>query len=89
MSLEGCATLPVKDARKRVNPREVDMQILFEPAHAAIPRSHGSPTPDSYDSGEEFSLYHWIKVSSLVDEEPTISEVESPTTYQNFPGYVV
>jgi hypothetical protein len=89
MFLEGCATLPVKDAWKRVNPKEVDMQILFEPVHAAVPRSHGSPAPDSYDSGEEFSLYHWIKVRSLVDEKPTVSEVEPSTTNQNFSGNVV
>lgn len=71
------------------------MQNVLAPNHAAVPRSHGKPTPDSYDSGEEFSLYHLIEVSrleedgelSLEDEgldrldeiEKSISEMESAT----------
>jgi len=44
------------------------MQALLEPAHAAVPLAHGRPWLDSYDSGVEFSFYHWIEVYKLVDE---------------------
>jgi hypothetical protein len=47
------------------------MQALIEPRHAAVPHSHGRPRLDSYDSCEEFSFYHWIEVSRLVDEGDT------------------
>ena len=44
------------------------MQAIIETTHAAVPRSHGRPILDSYDSGEEFSFYHWIEVCRLVAE---------------------
>lgn len=44
------------------------MQALLEPTHAAVPRSHGRRWLNSYDSGEEFSFYHWTEVCKLVDE---------------------
>ena len=52
------------------------MQALIETSHAAVPRSHGRPILDSYDSGEEFSFHHWIEVCKLVDEadEPATDE---------------
>ncbi|HEV2325636.1 MAG TPA: hypothetical protein VGS10_16920 [Terracidiphilus sp.] len=33
------------------------------------------PILDSYDSGEEFSLYHWMELCKLVDESE-LSETE-------------
>lgn len=42
------------------------MQTLL--SHAAVPRPHRRPILDSYDSGDEFSLHHWIEVCRLVDE---------------------
>jgi hypothetical protein len=44
------------------------MQALMESVPAALPRSHGKPILDSYDSGEEFSFHHWLEVCKLVDE---------------------
>lgn len=53
---------------------------FVEPTHAAFPRSHGGPILDSCDSGEEFSLYHWVEVCKLVDEE------DMPPANQGFPS---
>ena len=50
------------------------MQALVEPTHAAVPRSHGRRRMDSYDSGEEFSFFHWIEICKLVDEADVPSE---------------
>ena len=44
------------------------MQALFEAAHATVPASHERPRLNSYDSGEEFSIDHWIEVCKVVDE---------------------
>jgi hypothetical protein len=44
------------------------MQAVLEPTYTAAPRSHRRPRLDSYDSGEEFSFYHWMEVCKLVDE---------------------
>lgn len=61
------------------------MPALLEPTHAAVPRSHGRSRLDSYDSGEEFSFFHWIEICRLVDEAdvslenkglPDIEEIE-------------
>jgi hypothetical protein len=48
------------------------MQAMIESTHTAVPHSHGGPVLDSYGSGEEFSLYHWIEVCKLVDEGDTV-----------------
>lgn len=52
------------------------MQALIETTHAAVPRSHGRPILESYDSGDEFSFHHWIEVCKLVDagDEPSTTE---------------
>ena len=44
------------------------MQALTVQRYAAVPRSHAGPGSGSYDSGEEFSFYHWMEVCRLVDE---------------------
>ena len=54
------------------------MQALFETSHAAVPRSHGRPMLESYDSGEEFSFFHWMEVCKLVDEADVPSKDEEP-----------
>ncbi len=54
------------------------MQAILETSHAALPRWHGRPTLDSYDSGEEFSLYHFMHVCRLVDEGDESSAAEEP-----------
>lgn len=55
------------------------MQAFLEPAHAAVPRSHGGSRLDSYDSGEEFSFLHWIEICKLVDE------ADVPLEYEGLP----
>ncbi len=52
------------------------MQAVLESTHAVVPRSHGRPRLDSYDSGEEFSFYHWAEVCKLVDEADLLLEDE-------------
>ncbi len=52
------------------------MQAILEPTQAAVPRSHGKPILDSYDSGEEFSFSHWMEVCKLVDEADVPLEEE-------------
>ena len=47
------------------------MQAVLERTPSAIPHSHGRPRLVSYDSGEDFSFYHWIEVCKLVDEGDT------------------
>jgi len=47
------------------------MQALIEGTLSAVPHSNGQPRLVSYDSGEEFSFYHWIEVCKLVDESDT------------------
>lgn len=54
------------------------MQAILETSHAAVPRSHGRPMLQSYDSGEEFSFYHWMEVCKLVDEADVPSGGEEP-----------
>jgi len=51
------------------------MQAILEKTHAALPRSR-RPILDSYDSGEEFSFYHWTEVCKLVNagDEPSATE---------------
>jgi len=50
------------------------MPALIESSHAAVSHSYGRPRLDSYDSCEEFSFYHWIEVSKLVEEGDTVDE---------------
>ena len=45
------------------------MHTVFEPTHSTVRLSHCDLTLDSYDSGEEFSLHHWIEVCRLVDDD--------------------
>ncbi len=44
------------------------MQAVLDASHAAVHFAHDKGTLGSYDSGEEFSIYHWIEVCRLVDE---------------------
>ena len=44
------------------------MSALLDQTYAAAPHPLGRPSLDSYDSGEEFSFYHWIEVCKLVDQ---------------------
>ena len=50
------------------------MQTLL--SNAVVPRPHRRPILDSYDSGDEFSLHHWIDVCKLVNEanDPSLEE---------------
>lgn len=43
------------------------MQALIHSSVDALPRFTGRPVLESFDCGEEFSLYHWIAVCRLVD----------------------
>ena len=47
------------------------MQTVFASTYAANLRPHDRPRLDSYDSGEEFSMDHWIEVCKAVDEPDT------------------
>lgn len=53
------------------------MPAISEVTLAADSHLHDRPIFDSYDSGEEFSFYHWIEVCELVDEcdEPATEEM--------------
>lgn len=44
------------------------MQAALDATHGVFPRAQDRRTLGSFDSGEEFSLYHWIAVCKLVDE---------------------
>ena len=52
------------------------MQALLDAAHAAVQRTVDKCTLSSYDSGEEFSIYHWVEVCRLVDEDDVPLEDE-------------
>lgn len=45
------------------------MYTVFDSTHMTVAGSRCNPILDSYDSAEEFSLYHWLEVRGLVDEE--------------------
>jgi hypothetical protein len=53
--------------------RRWDMQAVLESAHAAVPRSLDRPILDSYDSGEEFSYYHWVELCRLIEQDDSSS----------------
>lgn len=44
------------------------MQSFLDLTHAAVSGAGDKRTLASFDSGEEFSFYHWIAVCQLVDE---------------------
>lgn len=44
------------------------MQGTLETTLAAVPRPHGRPILDSYDSSPESSLSHLLQLQRLVDE---------------------
>jgi hypothetical protein len=44
------------------------MQSIWNQIHAAATVLRDTTRLDSYDSAEEFSLYHLIEISRLVDE---------------------
>lgn len=61
------------------------MHTVFEPTQFTVPGSYSGPTRDSYDSGEEFSLDHWIEVCRLVDDEVFLNDDETPDSAE-FPA---
>jgi len=44
------------------------MQAVFKAPHAALLHSHDRPRLDSYDSGDEFSIDHWLELRKAVDQ---------------------
>lgn len=45
----------------------------------AVSQTQKKPILDSYDSGEEFSFYHWVEVRKLVDNEEAGASSDSRT----------
>lgn len=60
------------------------MHTVFEPTHSIVRFSHRDLALDSYDSGEEFSLHHWIEVCRLVDDDDVFLNDERTPLVEEF-----